>query len=193
VAASGSRAGAALMLVELVLFALLSRRQLGRKVMLSGVILIGLGVGVAGWTHLAGKLKDSDPWRYRREMLSSAIAMATDRPVLGYGLGSYPDVYPAYAQFDSGHRVNHAHNDWAEWAAEGGLPFLALLLVLVSSLMPAAIRHPWALGLPFVCAHALVDYPFQRIGVVFWFVVIAAAVRQESATFGTVRNSGNDG
>jgi hypothetical protein len=59
--------------------------------------------------------------------------------------------------------------------------------------MPAAIRHPWALGLPFVCAHALVDYPFQRIGVVFWFVVIAAAVRQESATFGTVRNSGNDG
>jgi O-antigen ligase len=193
VAASGSRAGAALMLIELVAFAILSRRRLGRKVLLIGVSLIVLSIGVAGWTHLAGKLSDSDPWRFRREMVISAIAMTRDQPLLGYGFGTYPSVYPAYAQFDSGHRINHAHNDWAEWASEGGFLFLGLLILFAASLMPAAIRHPWALGLPFVCAHALVDYPFQRIGVVFWFVVIAAAVRQESATFGTVRNSGNDG
>jgi hypothetical protein len=29
-----------------------------------------------------------------------------------------------YARFDVGKTVNHAHNDWAEWAVDGGIPFL---------------------------------------------------------------------
>jgi O-antigen ligase len=193
VAASGSRAGAALMLVELAAFAFLARQLLGRTTILAGTALILASVSVTGWTHLAGKLNDSDPWRYRREMMSSAIRMASDRPALGHGLGTYPQVYPAFATFDSGYRVNHAHNDWAEWAAEGGVPFVALLVAAALEVLPTSVRYPWALGLPLVCGHALVDYPFQRIGVAFWFIVIAAAVLRESATFGKAQLSSNDG
>ena len=30
----------------------------------------------------------------------------------------------------SGPAANHAHDDWAEWAAEGGLPFLVLVAMI---------------------------------------------------------------
>ena len=49
----------------------------------------------------------------------------------GFGLGSWPWAYPRYAIIDPVLFANHAHNDWAEWAADGGLPF-ALLIGLVA-------------------------------------------------------------
>jgi hypothetical protein len=71
-------------------------------------------------------------------------------------------VYPAYARLDNGLVANHAHNDWAEWAAEGGLPFLALLgLIAIWSVRPAA-DSLWGLGIPAVFAHSLVDYPLRE-------------------------------
>ena len=88
-------------------------------------------------------------------------------------------MYPAYAVFDNGYYVNHAHNDWAEWAAEGGLPFLLLLgaIATVSSL--AAIRSGWGLGLVVVYVHALVDFPMQRTGLAIWVFVIGAMLAAE--------------
>ena len=37
-------------------------------------------------------------------------------------MGTWPEAYPGYARFDDGSFVNQAHNDWVQWAAEGGLP-----------------------------------------------------------------------
>lgn len=50
--------------------------------------------------------------------------MAKSEPLIGYGLGMFPDVYPRYAIEDFPYHVNHAHSDWAEFAVEGGIPFL---------------------------------------------------------------------
>ena len=46
--------------------------------------------------------------------------MAISRPIAGHGIGSFPYVYPAFARFDNGYFVNHAHNDWLEAFADGG-------------------------------------------------------------------------
>src|SRR5262249_48304378 len=123
VIASGSRAGAALIAAECLLFPLLVRNKspvTSGKLRIAGlttILLIGAFVAVTGSTMLAYKLQDRDPLRYRREMIGSAVEMARARPLTGFGLGTFPKVYPAFATFDSGHIVNHAHNDWAEWAA----------------------------------------------------------------------------
>ena len=81
---------------------------------------------------------------------------------MGVGLGTWPTAYPAYATFDLGVFANHAHCDWAEWAAEGGLPFLAATVALAGAAVFFSARRHWGIGVVAVFAHALVDYPLQN-------------------------------
>ncbi|MBI3681367.1 MAG: O-antigen ligase family protein [Acidobacteria bacterium] len=178
VIASGSRAGAALILLETAIFFWIQRHRLGiRRRQLGAVLgLLLVMLPITGWDILRRKLNDSDPFRYRTEMISTAVSMAFERPAFGFGLGAFPRIYPSRAMFDSGHFVNHAHNDWAEWASEGGLPFLVLLAGFALCTLPGAFRSGWGLGLPAVYLHALVDYPFQRLPLACWIMLVAAAV-----------------
>ena len=105
--------------------------------------------------------------------------MARDRPWMGSGLGSFQEVYPAYATFDIGLIVNHAHNDWAEWLAEGGVPFFLLLASAAVWAVRPALRSIWGLGLLSVFLHALVDYPMQRLGLAVWVSVLLGALAAE--------------
>jgi len=104
----------------------------------------------------------TDPLAVRRELVASSLAMFRDRPWMGFGLGTWPSAYPAYATFDLGVFANHAHCDWAEWAAEGGLPFLAAAAALAAIAVVWSGRRRWGMGVAAVFAHALVDYPLQK-------------------------------
>jgi O-antigen ligase len=185
VVASGSRAGSALVAVEIpaVFAAAYLSKQFSRRQVAAAFIQIAvvaaLCVVATGWETLRLRLTVMDPFLYRPEMLHSAIAMAKSRPWTGFGLGTFPTVYPAYAVFDNGYYVNHAHNDWAEWAAEGGLPFLLLLGAIAIASSLAAIRSGWGLGLVVVYVHALVDFPLQRTGLVIWVFVVGAMLAAE--------------
>jgi hypothetical protein len=150
----GSRAGTALLLVETaVLFVLVRPRAAAAFALI--------------------------PWRdfgNRDDLYRSTLDIIRTRPLAGHGLGAYETVYPAYARFDNGLIVDHAHNDWLEWAAEVGLlPVTALAAVAVWSAR-AAIRHPWALGVPAVFLHALVDYPLHKPAIAAWTIVFLAAL-----------------
>ncbi|MEX2575966.1 MAG: O-antigen ligase family protein [Halofilum sp. (in: g-proteobacteria)] len=57
-------------------------------------------------------------------------AMIQERPWLGWGPGTFFQAYPAYRSPDDGSAGQHAHNDYLQYWAEGGLPALALLLAL---------------------------------------------------------------
>ncbi len=182
VVASGSRAGIILATAEMlaVMILAVSRGLLPARRMFGTLALIGVFAALlsaaAGWETLRKKLEQPDPYVHRREMLFSAVEMGKERPWMGFGLGTFPTVYPAYAVFDLGLRVNHAHNDWAEWLAEGGVPFLLMLLsVAVWSIRPA-LRSLWGLGVPAVFVHALVDYPMQRLGLAVWVFVMLGAL-----------------
>jgi O-antigen ligase len=94
------------------------------------------------------------------------------KPLTGYGLGTFPEVYQQHAVKDFPFYANHAHNDWAEFAADGGVPFLLLVLIPFAVAVPTAIRHPWALGLVAVMLHACVDYPFPRPAVSGWMFAL---------------------
>jgi O-antigen ligase len=129
----------------------------------AGMAVLGVALAaVVGWQVTLEKFREPEPYRVRRELLFSSLAMIADRPWTGFGLGTWPTVYPAYARFDNGLTANHAHNDWAEWTAEGGLPFLACLAMLAVWSVRPAVDSLWGMGVPAVFAHSLVDYPLRE-------------------------------
>lgn len=100
-------------------------------------------------------------------------------PRTGFGLGAWPIACPRFALYDDGETVNQAHNDWAQWTTEGGIPFLATLLAMAIPAVRAAPRSLWGVGLLAVMAHACVDFPFQQrpaLGACFFALLGALAV-----------------
>lgn len=182
VIASTSRAGSALATAEvagILLLARLRRVLTGRRFWVTAAGLAGcafLFVAIVGWEALWRRFQQADPYVHRRDMLHSALVMWHERPWTGFGLGTFQTAYPAYAFFDIGLVVNHAHNDWAEWLAEGGTPFFALLASLAVWSVEPAVRSVWGLGVLSVFLHALVDYPMQRLGLAAWVFVFLGAL-----------------
>lgn len=187
VVAGVSRAGTALAVGEFLAVFLLARlrlpaaSRLGRSALLV-VFAAALAFPVFGWQALWDRLQAEQPFPCRPELLRSTLSMARDRPAAGFGLGTFSSVYPAYALFDRGSFVNYAHNDWAQWAAEGGLPFLALAACLAVMAFRPAIASVWGIGILAVFAHGLVDFPMQKpalMNVLMLFLGALAAWRQD--------------
>jgi len=186
--ATASRAGFVLCTAELITIltiGLARRRHSGVRLAIRSagatalvVLLIASAFTFAvGWRRTLDRFNEKDPYAIRREYFLGAVDMAKHRPLTGYGLGTYVQVYQKYAIKDQFPLyANHAHNDWAEFAADGGLPFLLLVLIPFLGAIPLAFRHPWGLGLVAVMLNACVDYPFPRPAVSGWMFVILAAL-----------------
>jgi O-antigen ligase len=178
VVASGSRAGSVLVLAELlavVILAYLRSRNRNFLVGAAGAVALAmLFVYAAGFSTVIGKLQESDQLAVRRNINQSSLAMIRARPITGWGLDTYVPVYRMFALYDDGTYVNRAHNDWLQFAAEGGLPFAALLAaIFVWSVLPA-VRSGWGIGVIAVGLHAFVDYPFARFGVCGWYFALVS-------------------
>ncbi|MGA3028002.1 MAG: O-antigen ligase family protein [Bryobacteraceae bacterium] len=127
---------------------------------------------VVGWENVWLRFQQQDPYLVRREFLVAAVDMAHQRPLTGFGLDTFPAAYQRYAIKDFPFYANHTHNDWAEFAADGGIPFLLLVLTPFLIAVPSSIRNPWGLGLITVMLHACVDYPFPRPAVSGWMFAL---------------------
>jgi hypothetical protein len=180
--ASASRTGFVLTSLEILVVPFLAARRNGvdwRRLTLSGslflsmLIVMGLAVGP---DRLFSKLQQKDPYLGRREYAESSLRMIPEHPMMGVGLGNWPAAYPAYAVFDGGYFANQAHNDWAQWAVEGGLPFLLFVFSIALWSTPRAFHTGWGIGVTVVFLQCLVDYPIQRMGVaVIFFTMMAAS------------------
>ena len=176
---SASRAGAGLLLLETALvFALARPPAPGRLIPMFTIGVVGLAA-LGGGEVLVDRFHDTDPFRDRREIFASSLTMIAARPWTGYGLGNFATVYPEFAQFDPGAVVEHAHNDWLEWATEGGWPYAAVWLLLALAATRPALRSIWGIGVPAVFLHALVDYPFARFGTAAWLFILAGALESK--------------
>lgn len=173
---SASRAGAVLLILEAVLVFVLARPPSPRRVIpwfAAGVMVLA---ALAGGEVLVHRLHDPDPFGDRREIFASSLAMIAARPGTGYGLGNFATVYPEFARFDPGAVVEHAHNDWLEWATEGGWPYAAVWMLLAIAATRPALRAIWGIGVPAIFVHAFVDFPFARLGVVAWLFILVGAL-----------------
>lgn len=188
VIAGASRAGALLATAEIVIVpvALWARGRIQRGRMGFAAVNIWLlalaFVGVVGWAVLWSRFQDPDPMKGRREMLADTISMVRAKPYTGFGLGTFPTAYPAYGSVDFGTVVNHAHNDWAEWAADGGIPFSLLILWIAAWSLPKAFKSVWGVGLLAVFVHCAVDFPLQGRAMQFWIFVLLGVLRADTRT-----------
>ena len=180
--AAVSRAGALLVTAELLAILglacaqkLISLPSFVRTLGRTAAVCLAVSM-IVGWQVTWEKFRQPQPLHIRQELLRSSIAMIADRPWTGYGLGSWPTVYPAYARFDNGQVANRAHNDWAEWAAEGGLPFFALLVSIAAWSVRRAITSIWGIGVIVVFAHCAVDYPLREPAIAALFFALLGAV-----------------
>ncbi len=183
VVAAGSRAGTVISfaLLFLVPVAASLRGWINRMTLfrLSAGVLLAAGIltFVAGWETIWTRLQEPHPYSLRADLVQSTLNMFAARPWTGFGLGTWSTAYPAFARFDDGTFVNQAHNDWLQWAAEGGIPMLVVMLWIFARAAGPAIRSLWGIGILAVFVHALVDYPFgQRPALaVFFFALLGAA------------------
>lgn len=192
VLASASRAGTALATAEIVLVPLLlwvRRGESGRtvvKTLLAMGLLVAVLAAVVGVGSVWNRLWAPDPLAVRRELAISSWHMVTSHPWLGTGLGTWPTAYPAYAIVDVGALVNHAHDDWLQWLAEGGFPLGLMLATLFFWSLRPAFRTVWGLGVVAVFLHAIVDYPFARPALGSWPILLLSlmlfAVREGGET-----------
>lgn len=101
--------------------------------------------------------------------------MVTNHWMVGTGFGSFDAVYRIYEPSDllMPPYVNHAHNDWAQLAIEGGLPAILLLAALLlwtakSMVDLGRAGHAkreqiifWTACLVIIAGAELVDYPLR--------------------------------
>ena len=134
VALSRSRGGMIALAAELVFVCfVLFRTQRNRRGLLSflGVAaVIAAFILVLGSDRVLERLAETQD-AYRLKIYRDSLLMSTHKPILGYGLGTFSDVYPAYRSFYSNLFVNHAHNDYIETLVDTGVVGLGLFLWLL--------------------------------------------------------------
>jgi O-Antigen ligase len=188
VVVSASRAGLLIGFAEVLCVLLLLHLQkgrVGRRVRFAALTLAvatGVLTLIVGFETASARFSSEPLTAGRIQFAVSTVHMIAAQPWIGWGLGCWPAVYPAFATFDPGAIVNQAHSDWLQWVAEGGLPVgLAMFSVALWGVRPA-IRSIWGIGVLAVLIHALFDYPFSRPAVGAWPILILsmAAVNQSA-------------
>lgn len=195
VVATASRAGTLLVASEmLVVFGLGWGRGLlsGRAFTLALGQVLGLTLVftlVVGFHDVWSRFQQANPYALRSKLTESTVHMIRTRPLMGFGLGTWQTVYPEFATFDNSLFANEAHDDWAQWTAEGGIIFGACLAVVAIGAAILAWRSVWGVGVVFVFLHSLIDYPTREpvIGAILFALIgamiavdVPSAVQNES-------------
>jgi O-Antigen ligase len=188
VVVSASRGGLIIALAEVLAVSMLSHLRkpaAGRRMSLLALVLVGataLLTLIVGFETVSERFYSEALTSGRLQFAISTLHMIPVHPWIGWGLGCWPAVYPAFATFDPGAIVNQAHCDWLQWTAEGGLPVgLAMLSLTLWGVKPA-LRSIWGIGVIAVLIHAAFDYPFSRPAIGAWPILILAMVAASRQT-----------
>jgi O-antigen ligase len=125
------------------------------------------------------------------------------RPVWGWGLGTFPTVYPSYRTFYTDLFVNEAHNDYAQLLVETGLLGFGLMLWFLLRLyrngLPTSRRWEFRwdgavslaalLGCTGILLHSFVDFNLQVPANAAMFYVLCGLAATPLAKISKARRS----
>ena len=172
---SGSRGGMISLAFELVVFAaftLYQRRNAKLALGTLGICVSVLGLLLfLGKGKVLGRLGELGP-DIRFKIGKDCLKMFLQKPVLGWGLGTFPTIYPSFRSFYTNLFVNEAHNDYAQLLVEMGLIGFALMIWFLFRLyrygVPTSRRWEFKwdgavslaalLGCTALLVHSLVDF-----------------------------------
>ena len=174
----GSRGGMLSFGFEVAVFgalALYQRKNARVAIGLLSLCLLVLGLLMfVGKGQVLGRLGDLGPG-IRWNITKDCLRMFSHRPVIGWGLGTFPTVYPAFRSFYTNLFVNEAHNDYAQLLVETGVLGFALMLWFLALLyrygLPTSRRWEFRwdgavsvaalLGCTGILLHSFVDFNLQ--------------------------------
>ena len=183
---SGSRGGMTAFALELAVFFyfLFRERTRNRIAMLLGAFLLVTLASIVwiGGSEVSTRISSLADYKHpdlnadiRLKIDRDALHMIAQRPLLGWGLGTFADVYPQFRSFYTNSLVNQAHNDYLQTMIETGiLGFAVAVWLLVAVIRPALrkIRN-WPsdvngimtlaalLGISGILVHSLFDFNLE--------------------------------
>lgn len=195
VVASASRAGVILIVAELfaTLLIMLFRRKIPVTIAFSitGILALLLAAAslIAGPERILAHFQERNPYSVRKQLTLSTIKMVAEKPWIGAGMGTWRIRYPRFATFDNSLLANEAHNDWVQWASEGGIPFALLMALLVAGVAKPSVESVWGLGVLAVMIHSFIDYPTREpaVGLVWFALAGTASVWQRERPLERIR------
>jgi O-antigen ligase len=210
---SGSRGGMLAFASEMVLFAALTLgKRRSPRIALGTIAVCVFSLALltfVGKGQVLGRLGDLSPG-IRLNITKDSLRMFSQRPVWGWGLGTFPTVYPSYRSFYTNLFVNEAHNDYAQLLVETGLLGFGLMLWFLVCLyrygLPTSRRWEFhwdgavslaaLLGCTGLLLHSFVDFNLQIPANTALFYVLcglAASPLDELFKPGRYRAIGNEG
>jgi O-antigen ligase len=201
---SGSRGGMVAFAAQLVLLAafLIKRRRNGRAALAAGAFLL-IVFGLLAWLgggelaermagiHAATRSELSGGTRLTIDR--DALRMFAQKPVLGWGLGVFPDVYPQFSSVSSNVPVGMAHNDYLQVLVEMGAFGFAAVLWFLFTLYRSGLKklNHWPhdingavtlaaiLGVTGILVHSFVDFNLQIPANAALFYVLCTVAAME--------------
>jgi O-antigen ligase len=198
---SGSRAGMVAIIVQFLALGVLLLRKPDsnwrQPMMLGGFLaLVVIFLVWMGGNEVTRRLVSIHS--EAREEISGGVRLAIDRdglrmflkrPILGWGLGTFPIVYPQFRSFYTTFFVNEAHNDYLQLLVETGVAGLGIaiwFLVLVFRQGASKLKN-WTetatgtltvaslLGCVGILVHSWLDFNLQIPANAALFYVLCAA------------------
>jgi O-antigen ligase len=182
---SGSRGGMLAILAELIILAaLLVRQKRSLRTAIGIGVFLALVVGLLVWIgggELSKRIATAGPGHselssdIRTYINRDGLRMFLKKPLLGWGLGTFPIVYPEFRTFYTNFFVNEAHNDYLQLLVEMGVLGFATMVWFVVTLyirafkkiknwpteISGAVTLACVLGLSGILVHSAVDFNLQ--------------------------------
>lgn len=197
--------GAIVALAVVCLLRKASQGNRGRIVgLVAGLMTAGGFLGVIAWQWLqVDRIEE-----LRTDVAAATLEAAWPLSPMGGGLGAFVPWFQQEMPLElrASYYFNHAHNEYAQWWLEGGLPAMAVLLLALSAigLAGARVLHqqvasgdsprqsllgPGALiALLLVLAHGVVDYPLRTQALMVVSAMLAAVLMSGGSKRTSIRN-----
>ncbi len=157
-----------------------------RAVLFLGTLIFLLLFGAIAAKTIVPRLQsargaDDNSTMFRAYIWRSTLDMAREKPLLGFGPGAFPHVYPRFAQVSY---TRSAHQSWLQIAAESGFPALILLFGAIIAALKTGWKRLSTRAWPLIAGasgavgallvHGCVDSGFQTTSVVILLAVALA-------------------
>jgi O-antigen ligase len=200
---SGSRGGMLAIATELIVLAiLLTKQQRGLRTAVGIGLFLAIVMSLLVWIgggELSRRIASIGPAHtdltsdIRNGINHDGLRMFIKRPLLGWGLGTFPVVYPEFRSFYTNFFVNAAHNDYLQLLVEMGLLGLATMIWLLVVVYRTAIKKlgNWTgdiggavalaclLGLSGILVHSAFDFNLQIPANAAFFYVLCTVAASE--------------
>jgi O-antigen ligase len=200
---SGSRGGMIAFLVELTvlgffLFKRTAKRRITWALALFPIIMVCLLAWLGGseFTQRVASIDTEARTEIsggtRMNIARDSLKMFKQKPLLGYGLGTFPEVYPSFRSFYTEFWINEAHDDYLQLLVETGLLGFSLMLWFLWTTYSRAIKKlpGWEndlngvltlaaiLGCTGIVVHSFVDFNLHipANAAIFYVLCILAAM-----------------